>query len=43
MLQLRTMCEANEPGNMLTDIMGTDWLDSITTDKVRQILARVIF
>lgn len=40
LLQLRTMCEANEPGKMLTDIMGTDWLTSITTEKVRQMRAQ---
>jgi hypothetical protein len=32
------MCAANEPGKMLTDILGTDWLDSITTDKVRHFI-----
>lgn len=36
-LQLRTLCTANSPGKVLTDIMGTDWLDSLTSGQVRTV------
>lgn len=32
--QLRTLCQSNQPGKVLTDIMGTDWLASLTSEQV---------
>lgn len=29
------MCTANEPGKVLTDLMGAEWLGNLTSGKVR--------
>jgi hypothetical protein len=34
LLQLRTLCQSNDQGKALTDILGTDWLTSLTSQQV---------
>jgi hypothetical protein len=37
-LQLQTLCQANDPPKTLTDIMGAEWLTSLTTEQVGWLL-----
>lgn len=37
-MQLRTLCQANDPPKTLADVMGAEWLTSLTTEQVGWLL-----